>query len=93
MNVFKHCFYAGRVLQVENGVTEMIYPPNISAFVDDNNRQIVTNFSSVLFNTLVKALNHYVHICKFRNVMLASLLQHNEALKIIAGEANIIKLH
>ena len=74
MDVFKHCLYAGRVLQVQYGVTTVIYSPNISAFVDDNNRQIVTKLSSVLFNTIVKELKHDVHIFTFRNVMLASLL-------------------
>ena len=53
---------------------EMIYPPSISAFVDENNRQIVTKFVSVLFNTKVKALMHDVHLSTFRNVMYASLL-------------------
>ena len=44
LNIFKHCLYARRALQVENGVKSMIYPPNISAFVEDNNRQILMNF-------------------------------------------------
>ena len=56
--------------QVEHGVTEMIYPPNISAFVDEGNRQIVTNLPSVLFNTQVKSLNHDGHICTFRTVII-----------------------
>ena len=68
----------------------MLHPPNISDFSDENNRQLVMNFVSVLFNTQVKALKHDGHICTFINVMLASLLQHNNDLKIISGEANII---
>ena len=68
----------------------MIYPPNISAFVDDNNLHIVMKFASVLFNTQVKALKHYGFLCTFINVTLTSLLQHNEALKGIPGEANMI---
>ena len=71
LNVFKDCLYAGKALQGARGVTAMIYPPNISAFFDKNNRQIVTNFASVLFNTQVKALKHDGHIFKFRNFMIA----------------------
>ena len=77
-------------IQGEHGVTEIIYPPNISAFVDENNRQIVTNFTSVLFNTQVKALKHDGHFCTFRADILTSLLQHNKSLKIVAREANMI---
>ena len=77
-------------LQGERDVMEMIYPPNISAFVDYNNFQIVMKFASVLFNTKVKALKHDGHICTFRNVTLALILQHNEALKGISGEENMI---
>ena len=58
-------------------VTAMIYPPSISEFVDENNRKIVTNFSSVIFNTQVKALRNDGHIFTFVNVMLASLLHNN----------------
>ena len=68
----------------------MIYPPNISAFFDEHNHQIVTNFSSVPFNTQVKAVKHDGHICTFGNVILDSLLQHNKALKVLTGEANMI---
>ena len=70
----------------------MIYPPIISAFVDENKRQILTKVSSIIFNTIVKALTHDGHICTLRTVILASLLKHTEALKIIAGYANIIKV-
>ena len=70
----------------------MIYTPSISAFVKNNNRQIVTNFSSVLFNTQVKAVKYDGHICTFGNVILASLLQHNKALKVLTGEANMINV-
>ena len=90
LNVFKHCLYAGREFQGEHGVTEMLHPPNISDFSDENNRQLVMNFVSVLFNTQVKALKHDGHICTFINFMLALLLQHNEALKGISGEENMI---
>ena len=58
-------------------VTAMIYPPSISEFVDENNRKIVTNFSSVIFNTQLKALRHDGHICTFKNIMLALILQNN----------------
>ena len=68
----------------------MIYPPNISAFVDENSRQIVKDFVIVLFNTQVKALKNDSHICTSRTGMLALLLQHNKALKIIAVEKNMI---
>ena len=77
-------------LQGERDVMEVIYPPNISAFVDDNNLQIVMKFASVLFNTQVKAIKHDGHLCTFKNVTLASLLQNNESLKGIPGEANMI---
>ena len=90
LNVFKHCLYEGRVFQREYGVTEMLYPTNISSFSDDNNRQLVMNFASVRFKTQVKALKHDGHICTFIKVMLASLLQHNKYLKIIAGEEHTI---
>ena len=90
LNVFKHFLYAGGALPVARDVTAMIYPPNVSAFVDGKNRQIVTNFASVLFNTQVKALKHDGNICTFINFILASLLHHNEALKGLSGEANMI---
>ena len=64
--------------------------PNISAFVDDTNYQIYTNFESVLFNTKVKALRHDGHLLPFINVMLDSLIQHNEYHKYISGEARTI---
>ena len=73
-------------MQGERDVTEMIYPPNISDFVDDNNRQIVTNFSSVVFSTQVKALKHDVHIYTFINFMPDLILQHNESLKGVSLE-------
>ena len=74
LNVFNHFLYAGRAFKESHDLTALIYPPNTSAFVDDNNRQIVTKFASVLFNTQVKALKHDGHHCTFINVMLASLL-------------------
>ena len=85
LNVFKHFFYAGRAFQGAHDATEMIYTPNTSVSVDKNNRQTVMNFASVLFNTQVKSLKHDGHLCSFINVMLASLLQHNEALKGLVG--------
>ena len=51
---------------------------------------MVTNFAIVLFNTQVKALKYDGHLSTFRNIMLASLLCHHEALKVLAGEANMI---
>ena len=81
--------YAGRAFQVERGVTEMIYPPNISALVDENTPQKVENVESVLFNTKVKELKHNGHICIFMNVMLASLLNHNKSIKVVTLETNI----
>ena len=90
LNFFKHCLYAGISLQLACDVTAMIYPPNISVFVDKNNCQMVTNFAIVLFNTQVKALKYDGHLSTFRNIMLASLLCHHEALKVLAGEANMI---
>ena len=56
LDVFKPFLYIGRALQGEHGVTAMIYPTNISTFVDDNNRQIVTNLASVIFNTQLVAV-------------------------------------
>ena len=44
----------------------------------------------ILVNTQVKAIKHDGHICTVINVMLASLLEHNKALKMIAGEAIMI---
>ena len=58
LNFFNHCLYSGRALQGSHDVTTMIYPPNISAFFEENNRQIVTNFIILMFNTKMKALNH-----------------------------------
>ena len=71
-------------------MVSIIYPPKISVFVDDKNRQIVTNFSNVIFNSQVKPPRHDGRLCIFRTGVLTSLLQHNEALKIIAGEAKMI---
>ena len=88
--MFSRFFYAGREFQGARDVTEMIYSQNISAFFDKNNLQIVTNFTSVFFNTQVKALKHYVYLSTFRDFMLASLLHHNEAFKGLAVEANMI---
>ena len=68
----------------------MIYPPNISAFFDDNNPQILNKFASVLFITQVKALRNDVHLFPFRNIRLASLLQHNKDVKDISGESSMI---
>ena len=57
LNVFKHFLYAGGALPVARDVTAMIYPPNISSFVYDSSRKILTNFASVILNTQVKSLN------------------------------------
>ena len=40
--IFKHYFYAGRALQGARDVTTKLYPPIISAPIDEKNRQIVT---------------------------------------------------
>ena len=40
LNVFNHCLYAVRALQVSHDTIEMIHQSNISAFVDKNKRQI-----------------------------------------------------
>ena len=48
------------------------------------------NFPRVPFNTKLKALKNDGHLCELRTGMLALLLQHNKALKIIAGEENMI---
>ena len=68
----------------------MIYPPNISSFSYYYNRQIVTNFSSVLFNTQLKALKHGGHIFTFINVMLDLILHHKEDIEGILVESNMI---
>ena len=67
----------GRALHGARDITAIIYPPNISALVDENNRQIVTTFTSVPFNTQVKARKSDGHLCQFINVILDLLLQHN----------------
>ena len=77
-------------MQGEYVLTAMIFPPNISAFVDKNSHQIVKDFVILLFNTQVKALKHDGHICTFGTGMISLLLQHNKALKIIAGEEKMI---
>ena len=38
----------------------------------------------------MKSLKHDGHICTFRNVMIALLLNHNKALKCLSGDSNII---
>ena len=53
---------------------EMIYPPNISLFVDKNKRQIVTNFSILQFSNQVNSLKHDGHISIFIIVILDSLM-------------------
>ena len=64
----------------------------MSAFVDDNNRQIVTKVASVLFKTKVKTLRHYDHLFTFRNFMLDLIMHNTKALKDIEGEENMIKV-
>ena len=90
LNIFKHFLYAGRALHGARDVTAMIYLPKILAFVDETNRQIVTKFESVLFNTQVKSLKHDGNLSAFRNVMLDLLMQHNKYLRGLAVEVNII---
>ena len=93
-NTLSECFqdflYAGRTFQWAHDAMEMIYPPSISAFVDDNSYKIYTNFSSILFNIQVNAPRHDGHIWPFINVMLDSILRHNKHLKYVAGEASMI---
>ena len=48
------------------------------------------DFVILLFNTQVKALKHDGHICTFGTGMISLLLQHNKALKIIAGKEKMI---
>ena len=67
------------------GVMAITYTTNISDFVDDKNLQILTNFTSKIFNTQVKALMHDGYIFTLINVMLASLLRHNKHLKDVSG--------
>ena len=78
------------LLQVACDVMVIIYTPKISAFVYDNNRQIVTNFVIVTFNTKVKAIKQDGHICNFIIVMFVFLLQNKKSFKGISGEANMI---
>ena len=70
--------YTGKELQGEHGVTTVLYPPTISAFVDEKICQIMNNLASILFNTQVKSLNHDVPLCTFITGMLAMLLQENK---------------
>ena len=76
----------------KHGLMSMIHPPNISAFVDDKNHQIVKNFASILLDTKLKALRHDCHLYTFRNIMLASLLKQNEYTKCVEGETDMIKI-
>ena len=92
LNVYKHYLHAGIELQGSHDLTSMIYTPNISPFVDKNNLQIVTKFASILFNTQVKALKHDDHLSTLRNITFALLMQNNEYLKGLAGEANMITI-
>ena len=69
-------------MQGEYGITKIIYDLNISAFVEDNNRQIVMNFPREPFNTKLKALKNYGHIFTFRTAILDELLQNNESPKL-----------
>ena len=77
-------------MQVACDVMVIIYTPKISAFVYYNNRQIVTNFVIVTFNTKVKAINQDGHLCNFINVMFVFLLQNKKSLKGISEESNMI---
>ena len=52
----------------------MIYPTSISAFFDDENLQILTNFVIVIFNTQVNSFRHDDNLSKFINAILASLI-------------------
>ena len=83
-------------MQVEHDVKVIIYPPKISALFDENNRQIVTNFASVIFNTQVKVLRNDDNLFTFINVILASLLQHKKSFKGVAlleNRITVILLH
>ena len=90
LKIFTHRLYAGRELQGAWHITEMIYPPNISSFVDEKNLQIVKKFSSILLNTQLKALKHDGYLSTFRNDILALLLQYNEAIKGLSEEEKMI---
>ena len=50
----------------------------------------MANFASVIFNTQLKSHRNHGYLFTFRNIVLDSLLQHNEALKVVAGESNAI---
>ena len=71
LNILKHCLHVGREFQESCDVMVIIHAPNISVFVDDNNCQIVTKFSSVILNTQVKALRYDGHLCTFRRFTMA----------------------
>ena len=53
---------------------------------------MVTNVSSVIFNTQVNGIQNDGHPCSFKNVMLYFLLENKKYLKGISGEANMIKV-
>ena len=83
-------------MQSARYVISIRYPPKISALFDENNRQIVTNFASVIFNTQVKVLRNDDNLFTFINVILASLLQHKESFKGVAlleNRITVILLH
>ena len=82
--------YGGRAFQVARDVKSIICLPIISVFFNENNLQIVTNFSNVLFNNQVKALRHDGHLSKFIIVILALILKDKKYLKGVAGDANMI---
>ena len=90
LKIFKHFLYGGMALQRARDMTAMIYPTIILALFDDKNRQIVTTFSSVLFNTQVKSNRHGGHLSTFINVILDSLMQYNKYIKGVTGEAKMI---
>ena len=90
MKNLKHCLYVIREFQGSCHMAVIIYPPRISALVDDNNGQIVKKIASVLFNNKVKALMHNINLYTFRDFILAALLHHNKSLKGDSGKANTI---
>ena len=71
---FKNCLCTGGAFQGSHDVTDIIFSPKKSAFVDENNHQIVTKFASLLLNNQAKALRYDDHICIFISVMLYYLL-------------------
>ena len=64
LNILNHCLYARRALQGARDVTEMIYPTNISAFVEEKNQKYWWTFQvyylTLKWRYLIKMTYFYI---------------------------------